>query len=168
MNGALLSSCYIMSPLCCIFQMIDDDMRRGRPPFIGGEEGDPWNIPHPFMEGANRLVGAFNLPSTCVTIIGVRPHPRWATLSLILLDCLLWSPRLGPWWCCVELRCFDLGLALISTSFGPWFAGSGPSRPWAHVGWHLRFVSLHILSLLYAFPGMCPVNDHLTKTHGIC
>jgi hypothetical protein len=37
MNGALLSSCYIVSLLCCVF--LDEWNEERGPPFIGGEEG---------------------------------------------------------------------------------------------------------------------------------
>jgi hypothetical protein len=34
---------------------------RGGLPFIGGEEGVIWNMPHPLMEGANHPQNTLNL-----------------------------------------------------------------------------------------------------------
>ena len=50
------------------------------------------------------------------------------------LDCLLCSPRHGPWWCPVKIRWFGWDLALFSIPLGPESAGKWAISPWAYVG----------------------------------
>ena len=52
----------------------------------------------------------------------------------------------------VEVICFGFGLVLLI--FGPLVLHSSSLLFLGCVGWHLRFVSLRIPSVLYAFPSM--------------
>jgi hypothetical protein len=83
---------------------------------------------------------------------------QWAQISPSLLGYLQWSSGLGPWWYSAQLRCLDLGLALFSTSFGPYFAWLWAFLHWDCVEWYLCFVLLHIFS-----PFMCIYTNTLLQ-----
>jgi hypothetical protein len=76
----------------------------------------------------------------------VRPHSRWATLSLVSSCCLLWSSRMGLHRYCTNWWCLDLGLSLFSSHLGPESSGDWASLLWAYVEWYLCFVFLHVFS----------------------
>jgi hypothetical protein len=42
----------------CLLVLMNDEWRRGWPPFTGGEEGGPWKMPPPLMESTNCLQNA--------------------------------------------------------------------------------------------------------------
>ena len=150
-------------------------MRRGEPPFIGGEEGlIPWNMLDPLISAPHSRRGMLHLEQNPWTAFGTSIRGSPLKMGLFGLIGGAAAPWLGPnvpifgglrpvgflsWpmvvWRGVELVWFDFGLVLHL--FWALICLVVASTSWAHVGWcyALSYCAFACIFLCYSNMSSC-------------